>query len=90
MYLNLTTVISVGGLGHSLVEHANQKDEDAHLKGTQVATENLFRDFPGHFPAAAGFPLRFLESETSHTSVVLTLCTFLSSIIHPFTRAYIF
>ena len=53
-------------------------------------TENLFQDFPGLFPASAGFPLRFLVSETSHTSVVLTLCASLSSFIHPFTRTYMF
>jgi hypothetical protein len=32
----------------------------------------------------------FLVSETSHTSVVLTSCTSLSSFIHPFTRTYMF
>ena len=66
------------------------QDEDAHIKGTQVATENLFQDFPGLFPAVAGFPLRFLVSETSHTSVDLTSCTILSSFIHPHTRVYMF
>ena len=36
---------------------------------TQVITENLFQDFPGLFQARFVFPLRFLVSETSHTSV---------------------
>jgi hypothetical protein len=40
---------------------------------TQVVTENLFQDFPRHFPNRDWFPLRFLVSETSHTSVYL-LC----------------
>jgi len=36
---------------------------------TQVVTENLFQDFPRLFQARFVFPLRFLVSETSHTSV---------------------
>ena len=35
----------------------------------QVVTENLFQDFPGLFQARLVSPLRFLVSETSHTSV---------------------
>ena len=61
--------------------HVDKLHDYAHSTGAQVATENLFQDFPGLFPAAAGFPLRFLVSETSHTSVVLTLCASLSSFI---------
>jgi hypothetical protein len=38
---------------------------------TQVVTENLFQDFPRLFPSRLVFPLRFLVSETSHTSVYL-------------------
>jgi len=49
-----------------------QQYEDAHTKRTQVATESLIQDFPGLFAAVEGFPLRFLVSETSHTSVDLT------------------
>ena len=35
----------------------------------QVVTENLFQDFARLFQARLVFPLRFLVSETSHTSV---------------------
>ena len=38
---------------------------------TQVVTENLFQDFPRLFQVRMVFPLRFLVSETSHTSVYL-------------------
>jgi hypothetical protein len=38
---------------------------------TQVVTEYLFQDFPGLFQVRLVFPLRFLVSETSHTSVYL-------------------
>ena len=38
---------------------------------TQVVTENLFQDFPRLFQVRLVFPLRFLVSETSHTSVYL-------------------
>ena len=36
---------------------------------TQVVTEYLFQDFPRLFQVRLVFPLRFLVSETSHTSV---------------------
>ena len=38
---------------------------------TQVVTENLFQDFPRLFLVRLVFNLRFLVSETSHTSVYL-------------------
>ncbi len=34
-----------------LLRTAPQQDEDAHIKGTQVSTENRFQDFSGLFPA---------------------------------------
>ena len=55
---------------------ARQHHEDAHTKGTQVTAENLFKTFLD-FPSliVAGFPLRFLVSEVSHTSADYTSCT---------------
>ena len=38
---------------------------------TQVVTENLFQDFLRLFQPRLVFPLKFLVSETSHTSVYL-------------------
>jgi hypothetical protein len=38
---------------------------------TQVVTENLYQDFPRLFQVRLVFPLRFLVSETSHTSIYL-------------------
>jgi hypothetical protein len=35
----------------TIQDPASQQDEEAHPKGTQVATENLFQDFPGLFPS---------------------------------------
>ena len=55
---------------------AHQRHEDAHPTGAQVATENLSQDC---------FSLRFLVSETSHTSVDHTSHATLSSFIHPHT-----
>jgi len=44
---------------------------------TQVVTENLFQDFPRLFQSRLVFPLRFLVSETSHTSVYLLRVSYL-------------
>ena len=70
-----------------LAVNARQRHEDAHPTGAQVATENLSQDFPRLFPALSWlvFPLRFLVSETSHTSVDHTSHATLSSFIHPHT-----
>jgi hypothetical protein len=38
---------------------------------TQVVTEYLFQDFPRLLQVRSAFPLRFIVSETSHTSVYL-------------------
>jgi hypothetical protein len=42
-----------------------------YLREHKLRTEYLFQDFPRLFQVRLVFPLRFLVSETSHTSVYL-------------------
>ena len=53
--------------------HVSSRAQDAipDPHRTQVVTENLCQDFPRLFQSRLVFPLRFLVSETSHTSVYL-------------------
>jgi len=62
---------TVQGLIYRQATRLSTRTQDAipDPQRAQVVTENLFQDFPRLFQARLVSPLRFLVSETSHTSV---------------------